>query len=89
MTHRLQDGYHYVRGMANGLDDTTLTIWVQDGLIEAVNIHTKGNQDLRADIYTPQNVKTRKNTTKQTTNHSDGTTSKNNVVQLTFEEVIQ
>ena len=87
MTHIFQDGYHYVRGMGIGENDTTLTIWVKDGQIQIVNIHNKGNQNLRADIYTPRNIKTRKNTTKQTTNHSDGTTSRNNVVQLTFEEV--
>lgn len=85
---RLNDGYNYIIGMNNSLNDPTLSIMVMDGKIQSVSIHTR-DDELLTHIYTPENVKTWKNTSKQTTNHSDGTTSKNNVVQLTFEEVIQ
>lgn len=85
MSIKLENGYHTIR--AAKLGSPALTVWVQDGEITVVNVHTRQSLDLETVLYTPQNVKTRKSTSKQTTHHAFDRVSKNNVVTLTQEEV--
>ena len=83
MSIELEDGYHMLR--TTELGSPSLTVWVENGEIKVVNVHTRESVDLETVLYTPQNVKTRKSTAKQTTNHDFGKVSKSNVVTLTQE----
>jgi len=83
MSIKLENGYHVIRAEESG--SPALSVWVHDGEIKVVNVHTRESVDLETVLYTPQNVKTRKSTAKQTTNHDFGKVSKSNVVTLTQE----
>ena len=85
MSIKLGNGYHYIT--TPGIGNVSLSLYVTDGKIETVNIHQKDNNDLETVLFTPQNVKTKKNTHKQTTKHDGRTISKDNVVILTHEKV--
>ena len=72
MSEKLNDGMHHIYGEARSDDETSpsLFVWVKNGRIESVSIHTNGHNSLMTQITTPENVKTKKNTRKHTVQYS-------------------
>lgn len=85
MSIELENGYHHIKG--EELHSPSLTIWVKDGKIKSVNVHSKGCVDLETLLITPQNIKTKTSTKKHTVRHEWGDVSKIKSVRLTHEEV--
>jgi len=85
MSIELEDGYHYIK--SEDLYSPSMTVWVKDGRIKSINVHTHGSIDLETMLITPQNIKTKKATRKHTIKHDIGDVSKINSVRLTHEEV--
>ena len=90
MSEQLNDGMHYIKGEGHDETSPSLFVWVKNGRIESVSIHTNGHNSLNTSITTPQNVKTQKNTRKHTVQYSQevgGHVDTLKVVELTYEEV--
>ena len=92
MSQKLNDGMHHIVGEAYGDDETspTLFVWVKNGRIESVSIHTNGHHALNTQITTPQNVNTKKTTRQHTVQYREeigGHVDTLKVVELTYEEV--
>ena len=86
MSIELEDGYHYIK--SEDLYSPSMTVWVKDGRIKSINVHTQGSLDLETMLITPQNIKTKKATKKHTIQHYKGPVSRIKSVRLTHEGAV-